>query len=879
MPYLQDNFDDYAVIKVIHRYFPMTYIKITSFVAVLLIVLPLAASAEIGNEQDLIRQLTQRAGELQAQLNQLRPQVSPQRQTESPRSITPPYFFTVDQEGDEAPPVAISFDRDLSVGLRNDVDVSNLQEFLIDQGFLAGSPTGNFFLLTRRAVQAFQKAHGLRPTGYFGPLSHTIANKMLAEEFRSGGGGGVGNLSGNLRPVISGLKGPTALKVGETGTWAVQASDPELGPLSYAVLWGDEELGKSQTSQTSPAAERITQTATVTHTYTKSGSFAPTFTVTDNGGLSAKTSASVVVGMGVSSAGALTISVAATPPAGTVATGARDFTFAKYIFDATQSSEDLYMTGIHARFRAYLSVYPQEVVTKCIIKALEKDGSVGFWTTGVNVVNPMSFENPVVFRFTFDRPWAIGKGTAVTVGLACDVPNNIAGAVFSWGLHVSEPQPEATGAITGQKIIPIVVGGDGQRFTIAALSESNASWKVYSIKEYGLTLKYPDKIGLAVFNPSGGYDPCTEGCPKNYFWEGELMTYQTKSIGFRLAVSLFPGGQDRFRDLQPDYIKDVNLSKNNLDVYSQKDDLDIEDSLGLGIQRGYGYRVFDNQRNLVIDFRFVKDKKVSQNVPQEERALIREIEDGIFTILPKIVNSLENTNKEKYPIRTYYRGAIATTVKRMITVTSPNGGETIALDGNYTIVKDSSAPASRTLAAGSTGVVITAIRLSAVGEDMQLKSLTLRFGGSNVYALQGQKFSVWDGATLVGSSGFPYSASAQRAIVSFVNPVVIPKDGAKTLTIKGDLASLSASTTGLVRAGDTVELHVETEAVGGTYGIGNTSGSLVYPKIDTAGFAGVITLGPSGVGARTPTERETASVLAALQAQVDAITAKVNALR
>ncbi|MEK7082680.1 MAG: peptidoglycan-binding protein, partial [Patescibacteria group bacterium] len=413
--------------------------------------------------------------------------------------------------------------RDLYYGLRNDPDVSNLQEFLIDQGFLKGVQTGNYFLLTQKAVQQFQSAHSLRPTGYFGPLTRAVANKILAGSGSGGGGGGglpinqpfysvqptgpfirgqtydfnakishgkpnaqvllflerpdgsmkysgiacLGSSTGkcalytdasgslltasyelitnegqdgrwsswvtvggvlsnrlyhtvtssqsagyltidpvyaelkiggsqriqaifipprpaclysipackiaeqapyevralfssshpsiaeiaevffqciqapcdggqvsvrgisageatitasytdsngrvytarmkvtvnaiparqNLPPIISGLKGPTALQVGETGTWTIQARDPENGSLAYHITWGDEEVGIARARQSPLSADHIAQTATFTHVYTKTGTFAPLFVVIDQSNLSAKTSASVNVG-------------------------------------------------------------------------------------------------------------------------------------------------------------------------------------------------------------------------------------------------------------------------------------------------------------------------------------------------------------------------------------------------------------------------------------------------------------------------------------------------------------------------------------------------------------------------------------------------------
>ena len=109
-------------------------------------------------------------------------------------------------------------------------------------------------------------------------------------------------------PVIHGVSGPTALKINETGTWEVEASDPENGILTYSVQWGDEAV--SATEQTSSAAiPKVSQQATFTHSYSKPGIYYSTFTVTDNQNQSAKTGISVNVGEIVVERGSMKISV------------------------------------------------------------------------------------------------------------------------------------------------------------------------------------------------------------------------------------------------------------------------------------------------------------------------------------------------------------------------------------------------------------------------------------------------------------------------------------------------------------------------------------------------------------------------------------------
>ena len=99
--------------------------------------------------------------------------------------------------------------------------------------------------------------------------------------------------SENLPPVVKSITGPSVLKVDEVGKWEIKATDPEQGTLSYSVIWGDETGTVERMVSVSPYS--ATQTATFTHTYSKVGTYVPVFKVTDDGGLSAKTSISVNV--------------------------------------------------------------------------------------------------------------------------------------------------------------------------------------------------------------------------------------------------------------------------------------------------------------------------------------------------------------------------------------------------------------------------------------------------------------------------------------------------------------------------------------------------------------------------------------------------------
>lgn len=76
---------------------------------------------------------------------------------------------------------AISFasiDINLKYGAQG-TEVKELQEFLIDKGFLTGQATGNFFTLTKKAVIAYQTSVDLPATGFVGPMTREKINPEL----------------------------------------------------------------------------------------------------------------------------------------------------------------------------------------------------------------------------------------------------------------------------------------------------------------------------------------------------------------------------------------------------------------------------------------------------------------------------------------------------------------------------------------------------------------------------------------------------------------------------------------------------------------------------------------------------------------------------
>ena len=98
-------------------------------------------------------------------------------------------------------PAFASIDQNLKYKQRNS-EVQELQEFLIDRGFLNGSSSGFFGLLTLRAVKAYQKSVNLPPTGFVGLMSRNKINAEIAQDTASSTQAEI-NETGTITPVTS----------------------------------------------------------------------------------------------------------------------------------------------------------------------------------------------------------------------------------------------------------------------------------------------------------------------------------------------------------------------------------------------------------------------------------------------------------------------------------------------------------------------------------------------------------------------------------------------------------------------------------------------------------------------------------------------------
>lgn len=100
----------------------------------------------------------------------------------------------------------------------------------------------------------------------------------------------------NGAPSIILVQGPASVTKGTSGVWRVQAVDPENGPLTFAVSWGDA-------ASSTASSLAFTSASSSSHTYETVGGFSATFFVRDGAGNTAQASTDISVRAAASSTG------------------------------------------------------------------------------------------------------------------------------------------------------------------------------------------------------------------------------------------------------------------------------------------------------------------------------------------------------------------------------------------------------------------------------------------------------------------------------------------------------------------------------------------------------------------------------------------------
>ncbi|OGZ23969.1 MAG: hypothetical protein A2896_01350 [Candidatus Nealsonbacteria bacterium RIFCSPLOWO2_01_FULL_43_32] len=78
----------------------------------------------------------------------------------------------------------LAINQNLYFGMRDNIQVRCLQEFLKNQGsgiYPEGIVNGNFFTLTKAAVVRFQEKYGIQGTGFAGPITRAKINQLLTK--------------------------------------------------------------------------------------------------------------------------------------------------------------------------------------------------------------------------------------------------------------------------------------------------------------------------------------------------------------------------------------------------------------------------------------------------------------------------------------------------------------------------------------------------------------------------------------------------------------------------------------------------------------------------------------------------------------------------
>ncbi len=188
-----------------------------------------------------------------------------------------------------------------------------------------------------------------------------------------------------------------------------------------------------------------------------------------------------------------------------------------------------------------------------------------------------------------------------------------------------------------------------------------------------------------------------------------------------------------------------------------------------------------------------------------------------------------------------FTGATGLTSGQTITETlNESNGQlmTASSGGSLAATLDAQSAGYKVVNAGATGVELSRIRFSASNEDINLKQVALQItgtasstgvGSTTPVDLVGRSVTLWDADTMqqVGSAVFPTNAFAtSSAITNFK----IPRDGAKTLIVKGDIAAISNSGP-LTSSGDLLIVDYDGGNTGlnGTYGTGVSSGTTISP--------------------------------------------------
>ncbi|MDP2696253.1 MAG: hypothetical protein Q8O87_03350 [bacterium] len=180
------------------------------------------------------------------------------------------------------------------------------------------------------------------------------------------------------------------------------------------------------------------------------------------------------------------------------------------------------------------------------------------------------------------------------------------------------------------------------------------------------------------------------------------------------------------------------------------------------------------------------------------------------------------------------------TITETYVATSSSPNITVSNAGSLSVALDSGSPAISLASANTADNVLSKFRFTATNEAVNVAQIGLQLTGTASNTPQDlTKVTLWDGSDKVGEAIFT-NDNATATVSGFV----VPKDGDKILTIKGDISPIGTSQLG--RPGHLVIVDYDGAASdssgNATRGSGQSSGSTIYatPVTDlTTGSNGV----------------------------------------
>ncbi len=169
------------------------------------------------------------------------------------------------------------------------------------------------------------------------------------------------------------------------------------------------------------------------------------------------------------------------------------------------------------------------------------------------------------------------------------------------------------------------------------------------------------------------------------------------------------------------------------------------------------------------------------------------------------------------------------------TITAADGQTmTIAAGGQYSVALDSSTPAGKLIAGGTTGNIMTVLKFKATAEAINVSKMRLFLRNASSTGIDLANVTVWDGATQLSSGAFgnyPGGASGtgNTASTTFtLSPVLqIPANGEKLVTIKADIGAIATYDT-TATAGHQISIdYLASADTSYNLGTGQSSGSAI----------------------------------------------------